>query len=285
MVINKSSIIKTPLTSPPIGVKTCLFPHKCALLKISRAIERMKIVVSPFRILERTPQEALKHYLRRHQLRLPDGYFEQAMQLIVQSIMEIEVSQMIEASRYERNGTRRAYRNGYRESNWQNISIRIPKLRSGTYYPVFLEHSDIQNRLTNLIYQTYLVRSRFDDIAKFLEALDIEAHPSQIAELEESLYDLNEIYQERLIRAQHIKLDIVPVDDEGRKRYLALAFGDDELFDYEITSNDDDLFWQDFIRRIDGRSVYGVEYVAVSHIHHIVRLTKNVSPNMTLIAA
>lgn len=245
----------------------------------------MKIVVSPFRILERTPQEALKYYLRRHNLRLLDGYFEQAMQLIVQSIMEIEVSQMIEASRYERNGTRRAYRNGYRESNWQNISIRIPKLRSGTYYPVFLEHSDIQNRLTNLIYQTYLVRSRFDDIAKFLEALDIEAHPSQIAELEESLYDLNEIYQERLIRAQHIKLDIVPVDDEGRKRYLALAFGDDELFDYEITSNDDDLFWQDFIRRIDGRSVYGVEYVAVSHIRHIVRLTKSDSPNMTLIAA
>jgi len=241
-------------------------------------------VLSPFRIVERTPQEALKHYLRQHQLRLPDGYFQEAMQLIVQSIMEIEVSQMIEASRYERNGTRRAYRNGYRESNWQNISIRIPKLRSGTYYPDFLEHPDIKNKLSTLIYQTYLERSQFEDIAQLLVSLNIDAHPSQIAELEESLFDLNALYQERLIRARNIKLDIVPVDDEGRKRHLALAFGDDELFDYELTSNDDDLFWQDFIRRIDGRSVYGVEYVAVSQIRHIVRLRNTNSPNMMLVA-
>jgi hypothetical protein len=130
-----------------------------------------------------------------------------------------------------------------------------------------------------------LNHSQFEDIAKFIDDLQIEAHSSQIAELEEALYDLNEIYQERLIQTRNVQLDILPVDDEGRKRYLALAFDEEELLDFEFSSEEDNRFWQDFIRRIDGRSVYGVEYVAVSHIRHIVRLTKSDSPNMTLIAA
>lgn len=245
-------------------------------------------MVSPFRILERTPQEALKHYLRRHNIRLPDGYFDQAMQLIIQSIMDIEVSQFIEASRYERNGTRRAYRNGYRDSTLQtqnhSIPIRIPKLRSGTYYPAFLEQPDSESKITNFIFEAYLNRSRFENIADFLDTLNIEAHSSQIAELEEALYDLNQTYQQRLIQTHNIQLDIVPIDDEGRKRYLALAFDDEELLDYEIISEADDLFWQDFIRRLNGRSIYDVEYVAVSHIRHVVRLTKTNTPNMLLAA-
>lgn len=245
-------------------------------------------MASPFHIVERTSVEALQHYLRKHNISLPEGFLDDALTLIIQSIMEIEVSQLIDASRYERNGSRRAYRNGYRESAWLiengNIPLRIPKLRSGSYYPSFMDNPQAEVIIHDLILQSFVKEIDFESVSIRLDLLDIDAHPSQIATLEESIYDLVTQYRERLIIPQRIHLDFVPVEDEGRKRYLALAFDDDELLDHDITSEADDDFWQDFVRRIDGRSIQGVEYVAVSRVHTVVRYTDTNSPNMALVA-
>jgi len=241
-----------------------------------------------FRIVERRPVDALTHYLKKHNIHLPDGFWQDAMTLLAQSIMEIEVSQLIDASRYERNGSRRAYRNGYRESAWlienQNIAIRIPKLRSGTYYPSFMDNAQAETIFAELILQSYVKSVDFGAVSEMLESLEIDAEPSQIANLEEALYDLVNQYRQRLLMPERVQLDIVPVDDEGRKRYLALAYDIDELLDHDITTEADDDFWQDFVRRIDGRSIHGVEYVAVSRVHTVVRYTRTNSPNMALAA-
>lgn len=241
-----------------------------------------------FRIVERRPVDALTHYLNKHKIHLPDGFWQDAMSLLSQSIMEIEVSQLIAASRYERNGTRRAYRNGYRESAWlienQNIAIRIPKLRSGSYYPSFMDNPLAENMFAELILQSYVKQVDFESVSTMLQSLNIFAESSQIASLEEALYDLVTQYRQRLIMPQRVQLDIVPVDDKGRKRYLALAYDNDELLDHDITGEADDNFWQDFVRRIDGRSIHGVEYVAVSRVHTLVRYTRSNSSDMILAA-
>lgn len=245
-------------------------------------------MASPFRIVERTPVEALQYYLSKHNISLPDGFLEDALTLIIQSIMEIEVSQLIDASRYERNGSRRAYRNGYRESAWlienHSIPLRIPKLRSGSYYPSFMDNPQAEDIIRDLTLQSYIKEVDFEIVSTTLDLLDIDAHPSQIATLEEAIYDLVMQYCGRLILPERVQLDYVPVDDDGRKRYLALAFDDDELLDHDIISDADDEFWQDFVRRIDGRSIHGVEYVAVSRVHTVVRYTDSNSPDMALVA-
>ena len=245
-------------------------------------------MASPFRIVERTPVEALQRYLTKHNLSLPDGFLEDALALIIQSIMEIEVSQLIDASRYERNGSRRAYRNGYRESAWlmenRNIPLRIPKLRSGSYYPSFMDNPGAEDIIRNLTLQSFVKEVDFETVSTALDLLNIDAHPSQIATLEESMYDLVAQYRQRLIMPERIQLDYVPVDEDGRKRYLALAFDADELLDHDITSEADDEFWQDFVRRIDGRSIHGVEYIAISPAHTVVRYTGTNSPDMALAA-
>lgn len=242
---------------------------------------------APFRILERRPEEAFAAYLRKNQLNLPRDYAEQAFQLIAQAIMDSQVSAMIEASRYERNPIRRAYRNGYRDSAWLtekgSVPLRIPKLRSGTYYPSFLEESHAEAEISRLALKAYLDGATYEDVAETLDNLGIDAHASEIAALHEQLYDLSQSYRERLVNKTRVMLDVLTVDDEGKRRYLAIAVSDGEVLDHEITSEADDQFWQAFIRRIDQRSMQGVEYIAIGQIRHIVRLSLT-KPQMAIAA-
>jgi hypothetical protein len=60
----------------------------------------------------------------------------------VMNCMEFTAEQ-IRAGRYERSTERRTQRNGYRERLWETrvgeIPLRIPKLRTGSYFPSLLE--------------------------------------------------------------------------------------------------------------------------------------------------
>jgi len=57
--------------------------------------------------------------------------------------MELEVEAKVGASKHERSEDRITQRNGYRDRNNETrlgtMELRIPKLRSGSYYPLFLE--------------------------------------------------------------------------------------------------------------------------------------------------
>src|SRR6188472_1805190 len=57
--------------------------------------------------------------------------------------MEADVEGLIGAARHERSADRLNYRNGYRDRTFDTrlgpLSLRIPKLRQGSYFPPFLE--------------------------------------------------------------------------------------------------------------------------------------------------
>jgi transposase-like protein len=57
--------------------------------------------------------------------------------------MEADVEGLIGAARRERSADRLDWRNGYRERTLDTrlsaLSLKIPKLRQGTYFPPFLE--------------------------------------------------------------------------------------------------------------------------------------------------
>jgi hypothetical protein len=58
-------------------------------------------------------------------------------------LMEMEVGALTGAAYGEKNPERRAQRNGYRDRLWETragtVELRIPKLRTGSYFPGFLE--------------------------------------------------------------------------------------------------------------------------------------------------
>ena len=62
---------------------------------------------------------------------------------VLQILMETDVEGLIGAGRHERSAERLNYRNGYRDRTFDSrlgpLSLRIPKLRQGSYFPGFLE--------------------------------------------------------------------------------------------------------------------------------------------------
>jgi putative transposase len=67
----------------------------------------------------------------------------QAVCWLAEQLMEVEVSERAGAGYGERSADRAARRNGYRERTWDtrvgSIELAIPRLRSGSYFPSFLE--------------------------------------------------------------------------------------------------------------------------------------------------
>jgi putative transposase len=62
---------------------------------------------------------------------------------VLQLLMEADVEGLVGAGRHERSADRLNWRNGYRERSFDtrlgSLSLKIPKLRQGSYFPPFLE--------------------------------------------------------------------------------------------------------------------------------------------------
>ncbi len=75
-------------------------------------------------------------------------------------LMELEVGALTGAAYGEKNPERLAQRNGYRERDWHTragtVELRIPKLRTGSYFPGFLEPRRMAEKaLTAVIQEAY----------------------------------------------------------------------------------------------------------------------------------
>ena len=114
-------------------------------------------------------------------LRKPGMYgdvdiLREALQVLVEGIMDVEVSAPIGAQRGERNPDRLTHRNGYRNRTWDTrvgtMELRIPKIREGSYSPSLLEpRRRSEKALLAVIQQAYVEgvsTRRVDDLVKAL---------------------------------------------------------------------------------------------------------------------
>ena len=103
-------------------------------------------------------------------------FLREALQVLVEGIMDAEVSAQIGAEHGERNPERRTHRNGYRSRDWDTrvgtMELRIPRIREGSYFPSLLEpRRRSEKALLAVIQQAYVEgvsTRRVDDLIKSL---------------------------------------------------------------------------------------------------------------------
>src|SRR3954466_2414832 len=104
-----------------------------------------------------------------------DGNFLRSLaETVLQILMEADVDGLIGAGRYERTGERSTYRNGYRERSLDTrlgtLNLKVPKLRTGSYFPGFLEpRRTVEKALVAVIQEAWIAgvsTRRVDDLVQ-----------------------------------------------------------------------------------------------------------------------
>lgn len=227
---------------------------------------------------------ALLAYLQALGTEMEVGFLRETLRVMLQVLMEIEVSAAIAASPYERNDSRRAYRNGYRERVWQSalgeIPLRIPKLRKGTYYPSFIDSlEEAEQALLALVQGAYLQGVSPHSVEATLHQLGIApVHKRQIvelcAQLDEMVYEFRERPLNDLYPTLWVDVLKLNIQHGGRAAQYALALavgigmdGTREILGFEVTRYaEGKAFWTEFFDHLVERGLGDVE-VVLSEAH------------------
>jgi len=103
-----------------------------------------------------------------------DDFLREMIGFAADRLMAMEVEGLCGAGHGERSASRENQRNGYRERLWQTragtVELKIPKLRKGSYFPIFLEpRRTAEKALTAVIQEAYIqgISTRsVDDLVK-----------------------------------------------------------------------------------------------------------------------
>jgi transposase-like protein len=193
-------------------------------------------------------------------------------------LMEFEVAGLVGAGRHERSEGRTTHRNGYRErtldTRMGTLELEIPKLRSGSYFPSFLEPRRLSERaLAAVIQQAWVGGVSTRKMDGLVKAMGCEGiSKSQVSELCQALDELVQEFLERpldgtwiylWLDATYVKVRLggrvvsvaaiiaTGVNLEGRREILGLGIGLSEAKE----------FWLEFLRSLMARGLSGVQLV------------------------
>jgi putative transposase len=193
-------------------------------------------------------------------------------------LMSLEVEALTGAPAGVRSPERLTHRNGYRERAWDTragrIELAIPRLRKGSYFPVFLEpRRTAEKALTAVIQEAYVhgISTRsVDDLVKAMGASGISK--SQVSRLCEEIDERVNAFLSRPIEGEwpYLWIDAtylktreagrivstavilaVGVNSDGRREVLGIATGASEA----------EPFWTAFLRSLADRGLRGVKLV------------------------
>ena len=108
-------------------------------------------------------------------------------------LMELEVSALTGAALGEHSPDRLVQRNGYRDRDWETrawtIDLRFPKLRKGSYFPVFLEPRRMAEKaLTAVIQEAYIQGVSTRSLDELVKAMGMSGvSKSQVSRLCEEI--------------------------------------------------------------------------------------------------
>ena len=216
-------------------------------------------------------------------------FMREAMQLVLQELIELEATQVIGAARYERADGRTTHRNGSRSrllsTKAGDVELAIPKLREGSFYPSLLEpRRRIDRALWAVIMEAFVHGVSTRKVDDLVAALGIDAgvSKSQVSRICAELDGAVTEFRER--RLDHIEfpyvfLDATYVKAHESARVVSKAIvvatgvaadGTREVLGLAVGDSEDKAFWTGFLRSLRARGLAGVRLV-ISDAHEGLR--------------
>src|SRR5438045_1108698 len=125
------------------------------------------------------PQSALSELLDAIKAGEGLDLVRRGVALVLQELIELELSQAIGAERYERSEERTTHRNGFRErvlsTKAGDVNLRIPKVRKGTFFPSLLEpRRRIDQAVWAIVMEAYIQGVSTRKVDDLVQALGID---------------------------------------------------------------------------------------------------------------
>jgi transposase-like protein len=210
--------------------------------------------------------------------RADSDFIREMLAFAAERLMGLEVEAACGAPFGARSADRLAQRNGYRERAWQTrvgaIDLQIPRLRTGSYFPSFLEpRRTSEKALVAVIQEAYVhgVSTRaVDDLVRAMGGTGVSK--SEVSRLVGEIDERVQAFLNRPIEgewpylwidATYIKareggrvvstavIVAVAVNTDGRREVLGVATGPSEA----------EPFWTAFLRSLADRGLRGVKLV------------------------
>ena len=208
-------------------------------------------------------------------------FLREALRVLVEGIMDAEVSARIGAEHGERSSDRLTHRNGYRSRAWDTrvgtIELRIPKLWEGSYFPSLLEPRRRSERaLLAVIQQAYIegvsTRRVDDPVSGTEQALGCDCiTKSHVSRICKNLDGVVDSFLDRPLDGGpycYLWLDAMSqkVREEGRIVNVSVATAVNaedrrEIVGMDVGTSEDGAFWLAFLRSLSARGLRGVQLV------------------------
>ena len=209
----------------------------------------------------------------------------QAATTIYQALIEAELTAVIGAQPHERTPDRVTSRNGHRPKTLSttagDLELRIPKLRTGSFFPSLLERRRrVDQSLFAVIMEAYLHGTstrKVDDLVKALGA-DSGVSKSEVSRICAELDVEVAAFRDRSLAEQpfrYVFLDATYCKARVDHRVVSQAVvvatgvaadGRREVLGFDVGDSEDGAFWTAFLRSLKTRGLHGVQLV-ISDAH------------------
>jgi len=214
----------------------------------------------------------------------PQGDFlQEGVRWLIQELMEAEVSAQIGAGRYERTDERATHRNGYRTRPWDTrvgtLELAIPKLRTGSYFPSWLEaRKRGEQALVSVVAEAYVQGVSTRKVEALVQTLGIAGiSKSEVSRMVGSLDAQADAFRTRRLDADYpyiwvdARYEHVREDHRVQSMAVVIAYGVRvdgvrEVLGLDVGLREDVVVWREFLQGLVARGVRGVKLV-ISDAH------------------
>jgi transposase-like protein len=230
-----------------------------------------------------TQSMTTQELVRRTLLDEHGDFLKEAVAMVAAQLMDAEVTAQIGAAHGEVCADRVTHRNGYRPRGWETrvgeIELQIPKKRSGSYFPSFLEpRRRCEQAIVAVVMEAYVNGVSTRKVDRLVEQLGIHGmSKDRVSALCRALDDQVAAFTQRPLEGAHpylwLDAKVVKVRDRGHvyPKALVIAYsvhetGRREVIGLDIGEIETEAFWVAFLRSLRERGLSGVR-LCVSDEH------------------